>query len=137
MAARKSLRRAARHGRGPVAVWQTVSLVVLTVVGIAKAMSSSDTAGIEHRLIGHPKERFPLTIYAEPAPTKSLSSVIQDAVAQWNEVFEQVFHVAAFTWSDNQAGAELLIRFAKESSVRHEMSEPTSTLMSAALFVCR
>ena len=93
-------------------------------------MSSSDIPGIEHRVIGHPKERFPLTIYAEPAPSKSLGSAIQDALAQWNEVFEQVFHLAAFTWSDNQASAEVLIRFAKESSVRHEMGDPTSTLMA-------
>ena len=88
-----------------------------------QAIESSDIPGIEHRLIGHPKERFPLRIYAEPAPSSSLNSVIQDAVAQWNKVFEQIFRKAAFTWTDNKADADILIRFAKDSRVHHEMGE--------------
>jgi hypothetical protein len=88
-----------------------------------QAIGSSDIPGIEHRLIGHPKERFPLRIYAEPAPSSSLNSVIQDAVAQWNKVFEQIFRKAAFTWTDNKADADILIRFAKDSRVHHEMGE--------------
>lgn len=98
-------------------------LIVLTAVAAPTAIRPSDIPGIEHRLIGHPKERFPLRIYADPAPSKSLNSAIQNAVAQWNEVFDQIFHKAAFTWTDNKAGADILIRFAKDSRVHHEMGE--------------
>jgi hypothetical protein len=96
---------------------------VLTVAGIAQAIPLSDIPDVEHRLIGHPKGRFPLTIYAETAPSRPLNSALRDAVDQWNGVFEQVFRRAAFTWIDNQAGADVLIRFAMESSVGHEMGE--------------
>ena len=98
-------------------------LVALMAAAPPQAIWSSDIPGIEHRLIGHPKERFPLRIYAEPAPLSSLNSAIQDAVAQWNKVFEQIFRKAAFTWTDNKAGADILIRFAKDSRVHHEMGE--------------
>jgi hypothetical protein len=100
-----------------------LSLVALTTARTASATPPSDIPGIEHRLIGHPKERFPLTIYAESAPSKPLNSAIQDAVAQWNEVFEQIFHEAAFTWTDHKAGADILIRFAKVSHAHREMGE--------------
>jgi hypothetical protein len=92
------------------------------VAATANAIQASDIP-IEHRLIGHPKERFPLTIYASPAPSSCLNSAIEDAVAQWNAVFEQVFHRAAFTWTENKAGADILVRFANVSRVRHEMGE--------------
>jgi hypothetical protein len=96
---------------------------VLTTAGTTNAIRASDIPDIEHRLIGHPRERFPLTIYAEPAPWRPLNSVIKDAVAKWNEVFEQIFHEEAFAWTDNEAVADILIRFAKASRVRHEMGE--------------
>jgi hypothetical protein len=98
-----------------------LSLLTLTVAGMARALPASDIRDIEHRLIGHPKERFPLTIYAEPS--EPLNSSIRDAVAQWNHVFEQEFHMAAFAWTDNKAGADILIRFANSSHVHHEMGE--------------
>src|SRR6516162_8045674 len=105
----------------PLRWYAALCLVALMAAAPPQAIESSDIPGIEHRLIGHPKERFPLRIYAEPAPLSSLNSAIQDAVAQWNEVFEQIFRKAAFTWTDNKAGADILIRFAKDSRVHHEM----------------
>jgi hypothetical protein len=100
-----------------------LSLVVLAVGGRTNAIRASDIPDIEHRLIGHPKERFPLTIYGEPAPSRPLNSAIQDAVAQWNVVFEQIFRRAAFSWTDNKARADILIRFTKASRFHHEMGE--------------
>ena len=98
-------------------------LMVLTATAPSQAILSSDIPDIEHRLIGHPKARFPLKIYAEPAPSRPLDSAIQDAVAQWNKVFEQIFHKAAFAWTDNKADADILIRFSNDSHVHHEMGE--------------
>ena len=84
-----------------------LSLLALTAAAIAEEAPVSDFPGIKHGLIGHPRERFPLTIFAEPAPTGSMNSAIRDAVAQWNEVFEQVFHRAAFTWTPDKADADI------------------------------
>jgi len=105
-----------------VAVARCIMLVVLTAAATPKGIAGSDIRD-EYRLIGHPKERFPLTIYAEPARSAPLNSAIQDAVAQWNKVFEHLFGKAAFTRTDNQAGADILVRFAKVSHVHHEMGE--------------
>ena len=104
--------------------WHAVLfLLVLTAAATPKAIRPSDNPDLEHRLIGHPRERFPLRIYSEPAPSSSLNSAIQDAVAQWDKVFEQVFREAAFSWTDNKAGADILIRFTEGSHVHHEMGE--------------
>jgi len=104
--------------------WQAaLFLMVLTAAATPTAIRPSDIPDLEHRLIGHPKERFPLRIYAEPAPSSSLNSAIQDAVAQWDKVFERIFREAAFTWTDNKAGADILIRFTGDSNVHHEMGE--------------
>ena len=110
--------------RGRLLRWYpALCVVVLTAAAMPKAVPSSDIPGIEHRLIGHPKERFPLRIYANSAASSSLNSAIQDAVAQWNQVFEQIFRKVAFTWTDNKTDADILIRFAKDSGIHHEMGE--------------
>jgi Matrixin len=98
-------------------------IVALGAVSVASAVQAADIPNLGHGLIGHPKTRFPLTIYAQPAPEKALNSAIQDAVAKWNQVFEHVFHRSAFTWTANQAGADILIRFDKSVHTSHEMGE--------------
>ncbi|MBV8775363.1 MAG: matrixin family metalloprotease [Deltaproteobacteria bacterium] len=102
-----------------------VSLLILalTAVSVAKVMHATDIRDVGHRLIGHPKARFPLTIYAEAAPAAVLNSAVQDAVAQWNQVFEKVFHRPAFTWTASEARADILIRFDKPVHAAHEMGE--------------
>lgn len=99
----------------------TLLILTLTIVSIAKIIPATDIPDVEHRLIGHPKALFPLTIYAEPAPARGLNSVVRDAVAQWNQVFKQVFNRAAFTWTENGAKADILIRFVKRVRAPHEM----------------
>lgn len=113
-----------------------LSLVVLAAGGRINAIPASDIPDIEHRLIGHPKERFPLTIYGEPAPSMSLNSAIQDAVTQWNVVFEQVFRRAAFSWTDNKAGADILFDSPRPRVSIMRWAKRRSTLISAGLFAC-
>lgn len=103
-----------------------VPLMILALASLSVAkvvMNATDIPDIGHRLIGHPKARFPLTIYAEPAPAGALNSAVQDAVAQWNQVFEKVFHRPAFTWTASEASADILIRFDKFVHAPHEMGE--------------
>ena len=90
------------------------SLLPLAVIGLGGIVLSSDVPEAS-RLIGHPRQRFPLTVYAEPAPSKGFDSAIRDAVAQWNRVFDQLFHEDAFKWRDSKSGADVLIRFDKSA----------------------
>jgi len=99
------------------------SVVTLMALISLRAVCASDITDVETGLIGHPKKRFPLTIYAEPPPSKPFSAALHDAVARWNEVFEQVFREDAFAWTDNKAGANILIQFAESAHVHHEMGE--------------
>src|SRR5262249_3840294 len=61
------------------------------------------------------RKRFPLTVYAEPAPSPVLNSAVQDAVEQWNRVFDQLFRQDAFRTTDDKSRADILIRFTKSS----------------------
>jgi predicted Zn-dependent protease len=94
-------------------------LLAVMIATAVTAVSPSDFPASENQLIGHPKSRFPLTIYAEPAPSGQLESALHDAVARWNAVFEQLFHRAAFMWTDKKARADILIHFTRSGG--HEM----------------
>jgi hypothetical protein len=110
--------------RGRPSRWYPAfSLVVLMAALTPYMIRASDIPDLEHRLIGHPRGRFPLKVYAGPAPSKDLTPAIQDAVVQWNQVFEQVFHQPAFAWTDNKASADILIRFTHDPQVHPEMGE--------------
>jgi hypothetical protein len=98
-----------------------LSLLMLTVANRPSRIAASDIPNLEHRLIGHPRNRFPLTIYAEPAASQSFDAAIREAVAQWNKVFERQFHVAAFTSNNNEARADILVQFTKSTRGHHEM----------------
>jgi hypothetical protein len=95
----------------------------LLVLATAARAIASDFPNLDNRLLGHPRARFPLTVYAEPASSTRLNSAIENAVTQWNEVFEQVFHQAAFIWTRKATGADIVIRFTQELRVPHEMGE--------------
>ena len=99
------------------------ALIALTITGTVKSALSSEPANGDHRFIGHPRDRFPLTVYAEPAPSKGMDSAIASAVERWNRVFEQVFHQAAFKWTDTKARANILLQFVKVQNVNGEMGE--------------
>jgi len=73
------------------------------------AAKISDT---ETGLVGHPRNRFPLPIYAEPGPSPSWNGAIHEAVRQWNTLFEHAFGQAAFIWTGSPNGADLVVRFA-------------------------
>jgi predicted Zn-dependent protease len=98
-----------------------VAIVVCSAIGTVTAIHASEVPAAEEQLIGHPKARFPLTIYAEPAPSPTLSGSLRDAVAGWNDVFERAFGRAAFVWTAQPTGADVVIRFAQASRGVREM----------------
>jgi Matrixin len=107
--------------RGPLRLLIILSFLPLAVIGLGWIVLSSDIPKIGSGLIGHPRKRFPLTVYAEPAPSTVLDSAIREAVAQWNQVFDQLFHLDAFRSTDDKSRANILIRFTK--SAHGEMGE--------------
>ncbi|HJU10818.1 MAG TPA: matrixin family metalloprotease [Candidatus Binataceae bacterium] len=113
-------RRSPYPSGAPFLLYVAILFVGLIVTG-ALAGSASDVPNFEHHLIGHPKERFPLKVYAEAKISKRLMSSVRDAVAAWNQVFEQVFHRQAFVWTENKATADIIIRLVKASHVHQEM----------------
>ncbi|HKV54511.1 MAG TPA: matrixin family metalloprotease [Candidatus Binataceae bacterium] len=99
-----------------------MALALLTT-GAFGASQSSDVSDIANQLIGHPKDRFPLKIYADSTGSRDFDSVIREAVGQWNQVFESQFGIPAFAWSNNKQKAQVLIQFSSASSVHRAMGE--------------
>ena len=95
-----------------------VMLLVVTVGGHATA---SDVPAMHGRLVGHPRSRFPLTIYAESAAAPALDASIQEAVSQWNAIFKQAFGIPAFTWTPQAKGADIIILLANKHDRAHPM----------------
>jgi hypothetical protein len=78
----------------------------------------------EHRIIGHPKDRFPLTIYAERVSSTGFEPALLKAVAQWNRVSQQALGLTAFKWAKNRRSADVVILF-NASHEGHEMGATT------------
>lgn len=100
---------------GRYLVFTFLSLFLLTTIGFAGIVFSSDVPEVSSRLIGHPRQRFPLTVYFEPPPSKDLDAAVQDAIAQWNQIFDQLFHVDAFKRTDTKSRSDILMRFTKSA----------------------
>lgn len=113
--------RTPKHGTRSSRLFVFLSVFPLIVTGLSSIAPSSDVRETGSRFIGHPRKRFPLTVYAERARSTALDSDIREAVAQWNQVFEQLFHQDAFKLTDNESCANILIRFTK--SPHREMGE--------------
>jgi hypothetical protein len=98
--------------------------MLLLFFGLLPGSSSSTTASnvpaAEQRIIGHPKARFPLTIYAQHEPSE-LRPALQEAVSQWNNVSQRALGQTAFTWTKNRNSADIVILFDNVSHAAHEM----------------
>jgi hypothetical protein len=73
------------------------------------------------RLVGHPKNRFPLTLYIH-APAR-LQRPISEAITQWNSVFDKAFGMRAFRVTSHRQGADILIVIHAETEHTREMGE--------------
>ncbi len=86
-------------------------LPVLLILALQSASDGSEVPASRGRLAGHPKARLPLTVYLAPAPDPALAAPLRAAVTHWNEVFTASFGVAAFTWSEREAEAQVILKF--------------------------
>ena len=86
--------------------WYLALALIAIIRGGAYALPPSGAPGIEPRLIGHPLERFPLTVYVETDASNSLKPATEDAISKWNSVFRELFCRAAFASTDEKNGAD-------------------------------
>jgi hypothetical protein len=60
--------------------------------------------------VGHPKDRFPLKIFAVPSPEPSWEKVLQVTISEWNMVFTEALGKPAFLRTDSETDADIIIR---------------------------
>ena len=79
----------------------------LAAAGAVRASDTVDTG----RLIGHPRERFPLKVHLVPPGETALEAPVRRAIDDWNAVTREVLSVEAFSWHGREEGADVVIRF--------------------------
>lgn len=94
--------------------------VALTGTGDRDLVSASEVPAARARLLGHPRSRFPLGVYASPQSEPPLAGALRDAVAQWNQVFAATFGIAAFAWQGQESDAAVIIRFGPAAPSPHQ-----------------
>ena len=84
-----------------------VSVVVLLVCALAVAARASETelTGRE----GHPRERFPLAVWAEPFNDAPLDGAVRRALDDWNALARQVLGVPVFSTAPSRAAAQIAV----------------------------
>jgi hypothetical protein len=87
----------------------------------AGGASGSEVPAAHQRLLGHPRARFPLTVYVQPAHGAGLDASVREAVGQWNAVFTKAFGIEAFTLTQQRERAGVIILLDKGDQRRHQM----------------
>lgn len=79
--------------------------LLLSVLCAPAPASDTGLSGVE----GHPRERFPLTIWAQPLAEGPLSAAVKRAVDDWNTVFRETLGREAFAWVGRRAAAQVTL----------------------------
>jgi hypothetical protein len=69
------------------------------------AASETGLSGAE----GHPRARFPLTVYAAPVERPSLDAAARRAVEDWNRVARRALGIRAFVWTEQPTTAQVVL----------------------------
>ena len=80
------------------------------MLGAAYSAAASDTVDPARR-IGHPRGRFPLSVYLTPPTDVTLDAPVRRAIDDWNVIAREALGVEAFRGADRAEGADVLIRF--------------------------
>ena len=81
--------------------------LLLVVTAVAHA-SDTELSGAE----GHPRARFPLSVWAEPFNVAALDGAVRRALDDWNAVSRDALGVTAFTPVERRDGAQVTIEAA-------------------------
>ena len=96
-------------------VWPLLAaLCALVMLGPHVLVVRASEPGDQLRLVGHPKDRFPLKIFAVPSSEPGWEKLLHVTVAEWNTVFTEAVGRTAFSRTDNEGDADIIIRLAAE-----------------------
>lgn len=83
--------------------------------GLALALvaggAGDDEPGDRLRDVGHPRDRFPLTVYVAAAPEATWAKSLERALGDWKAVVMEALGVVAFERSERQEGSDVVVRF--------------------------
>jgi hypothetical protein len=88
-----------------------VVLLALGLLLLGVPALASDVPAARDRVVGHPRDRFPLAVTVTGMPEPRFGAAIWAAVTEWSRVTEEALGVAAFRWSDPTEEARVVIRF--------------------------
>ena len=86
------------------------SMLMILLASVTTQLQGSDIPAMRGHLIGHPRVRFPLAVYAQLPGDAALDNSERQAVAEWNTVFKQAFGIPAFAWTNQQDDADVFMR---------------------------
>lgn len=95
-------------------VWAVVVYVVLMLGPLAVPVRASEP-GDQLRLVGHPKDRFPLRIFAVPSSEPGWEKLLHVTITEWNIVFAEALGTTAFSRTDSERDADIIIRLAPQT----------------------
>jgi predicted Zn-dependent protease len=81
------------------------ALVLVLLVTASAAASESALSGLE----GHSRSRFPLALHTAPTGEAALDAAIQRAVRDWNAVSRETLGLDAFTPTEREADADVIV----------------------------
>jgi hypothetical protein len=86
---------------------QSALFLILLVCGLVAPALASDTglSGAE----GHPRERFPLTVWVQPLGDARLAAALRRAVDDWNAVSRDTLGREAFAWIGQREAAQVTL----------------------------
>jgi hypothetical protein len=91
--------------------WALLAAVcAVLMLGPLAVPGRASEPGDQLRIVGHPKGRFPLKIFAAPSPEPSWEKVLQVAISEWNIVFTEALGKTAFARTDSETDADIIIR---------------------------
>ena len=88
--------------------------LLLLAVATASTASEIGLSGAE----GHARARFPLRVYAAPVGKADLDAAIRRAVLDWNAAAREALGTPAFAWSEEAAGADVIVTIEPRGSDR-------------------
>ena len=86
--------------RGP-----SLALVIVLVVAAAARASDTELSGAE----GHPRERFPLSVWVEPFNDAALDGAVRRALDDWNALTREVLGAPVFAAAPARDTAQITV----------------------------
>ncbi len=93
-----------------------VVLILLLLLALCPPVLASN-AGLSGRE-GHPRARFPLTVWMTPTADAGLDAMVKRAVDDWNAVFRETLGHQAFVWSEGREAAQVTLAVEPAASPR-------------------